>query len=289
MNDRLKHIFDNSSCLTRRQMRQYVSGAMSAEERHASEVHMNSCAFCSEALDGMLAHRKEAVGLMVDMSPAFIKEHFELTKPQVHVNSLAVSANMSAAQAKKHARRVQFNWRMVFLIGGVLSAFAVMWYVEFIKDIARKKHLPEPSVASTPIVEPANAKPSNKVHHIVTAPSSTTTHTSVNDKAQLHSSLAVIKPDVEHKGVAKTINPSIAAPMHKAVVSAKKVPAVEHQSTVAKPIVKTVSPVQKPDNTPANTISSAPTPASSATPPVNKENVPAAIIGPPVDPAYKAK
>jgi hypothetical protein len=157
MNERLRHIFDYSTCLNRRQMRQYVAAQMSSEERHAAEVHLNTCQFCSEALDGLMASNGVSVKLMEDLNASFIKEHLELTVPHVHVNSIA-AAPIQKTSASQH-KTIQSNKRIIILVGGVLSAFAVMWYIEFLKDANRHKTHIEPAIYQSAATAPPTVAP----------------------------------------------------------------------------------------------------------------------------------
>jgi anti-sigma factor RsiW len=101
MKTQLKNIFDESTCLTRRQLKDYVSGVMSTEECHAAEHHLNDCPFCSEAVDGIAANGVEAIAAIGELNTTFLKEHFDKQLPQVHLNSLAPTLSITDAKAKR--------------------------------------------------------------------------------------------------------------------------------------------------------------------------------------------
>ena len=103
MSEQLKHIFDSSACLSKRQLKDYVTGIMSREESYALEHHVNTCFFCSEALDGMLEH-SDALVTVDQLNTGFLKDHFSLTNPQIHLNSLAPAAAVPAVQKRIRSR-----------------------------------------------------------------------------------------------------------------------------------------------------------------------------------------
>ena len=61
MKEQLIHILDQSVCLSRKQMKEYLSGTMQQEEMHAAEIHLNTCPLCSMAMEGFEAHSEEAL------------------------------------------------------------------------------------------------------------------------------------------------------------------------------------------------------------------------------------
>ncbi len=57
MEDQYLHILDDSRCLTRRQIFDYLENKLSTEERYVVECHLNDCPFCSDALEGFTAEQ----------------------------------------------------------------------------------------------------------------------------------------------------------------------------------------------------------------------------------------
>lgn len=158
-----KHIFDNSSCLTKKQMECYMRGAMTSEEAHAAEVHMNSCSFCSEATDGLW----DKGAALTMLNSRFLKEHFSDKYPQIHLNSIA--ASRPVAGVHKHRRRKAKKQdalspyavvAMLFLAGGVL------WYTGFGKGLW---HYRQASIKEKPVVTaPKNALPQKAGNAVLT-------------------------------------------------------------------------------------------------------------------------
>ncbi|MCY1513872.1 hypothetical protein D9M68_483950 [compost metagenome] len=56
MNSRARLIkaIDNSACLTRRQINDYIYKKLFPEEQYVVEMHLNECPFCNDAIDGFL-------------------------------------------------------------------------------------------------------------------------------------------------------------------------------------------------------------------------------------------
>jgi hypothetical protein len=139
MNTQLEHIFDDSTCLTRRQLRDYANGTMSAEECHAAEHHINSCPFCSEAIEGMAIHEAEAIGAVNELNTRFLKEHFDSHMLQVHLNSLAPVASANSYDykgTKKHGHKNGIVITGSSVAAAVLLILGVMGYLRFEKHPA---------------------------------------------------------------------------------------------------------------------------------------------------------
>lgn len=131
MNKALIHIFDSSACLTRRQMKDYVNGVMTNEEVHAAEVHLNSCMFCSEAIDGLYEDKEHsAVGAMMALDNEFLKEKLSLSHPEVHLNSLAPAQSASYAAPRRRGRYKTKPLKHTSAIAAMLLlGFGLWWYM----------------------------------------------------------------------------------------------------------------------------------------------------------------
>lgn len=51
--ERLIKVIDNSACLTRRQMDDYLQKKLFPEELYVVEMHLNECPFCNDAIEGL--------------------------------------------------------------------------------------------------------------------------------------------------------------------------------------------------------------------------------------------
>lgn len=134
-NESLKHIFDESTCLTRRQMKDYVTGSMTNEEAHAVEVHLSSCPMCNDAVDGMFAVEEgNALTVMSELNTDFLKDHFGLSNPQIHLNSLAPAADAAHAHSyhtRRKKKRVVPLWRNVSIAAALLLFIGIGWYMKY--------------------------------------------------------------------------------------------------------------------------------------------------------------
>lgn len=155
MNNQLKHIFDESVCLTKRQLKDYTSGQMSREECHAVELHLNSCPLCSMAVEGLSEHPQESVAVLTTLNNGFIQEHFRQSMPQVHLNSIAhaaaPAATMPHTKSKKHAQPM---WRNASIAAVLVIFCGLAWFWESGKNkkndlLAQKAGMASPDATST--------------------------------------------------------------------------------------------------------------------------------------------
>lgn len=56
--DRPNDILKETGCLTEQQLRDYVQGKLNRSKMHEAEMHLASCAFCAEALEGIAEMKK---------------------------------------------------------------------------------------------------------------------------------------------------------------------------------------------------------------------------------------
>jgi hypothetical protein len=131
-NEQLKHIFDNSTCLTKKQLKSYVSGGMTNEEAYAVEVHLNSCPLCSDAVDGMFAQQESNLVTTNDINGDFLKDHFGNINPQIHLNSIT-STHSKQIDLQKKKEKVHHLWRTASVAAGLLLLAGTLWYYRFLQ------------------------------------------------------------------------------------------------------------------------------------------------------------
>jgi len=130
MKHKLAYILDTSSCITKRQLKDYAAGIMSVEECHAMEHHINGCPFCNDALDGMLLQSPdETLAIATGLNGNFIKAHFSLQSPQIHLNSMA------PAMSHKGKHKMKPFW-LKTSIAAVLIVGAVLLYLQAGKGVS---------------------------------------------------------------------------------------------------------------------------------------------------------
>lgn len=74
-NEQYIRIFDESSCLTPKQLKGYVSGNMVHEESHAVEVHLLSCPLCSDAVEALQAETQGGVDMLSGIDSSFLDQN----------------------------------------------------------------------------------------------------------------------------------------------------------------------------------------------------------------------
>lgn len=145
----LAHIFDNSACLTKRQLKDYVTGVMSEEECYAVERHANDCSFCSEAIEGLSMHSADAISRLELLTPEFIQDHFQKNLPPVHLNAIA-SAGVAESAPAKHKRSGRSRLHLLALAATLLLSFFLIrgWKPQ---EPRRQSALPAIVADTTPV------------------------------------------------------------------------------------------------------------------------------------------
>ncbi len=164
--EQLKHIFEESSCLTARQVKGYVTGKMVHEEAHAVEVHLLSCPFCREAVEGLTEHKSPAViSAMEKLDAGFIAKHFGVTTQEIvapkNTPPVLKAGSYSTAPAKESPKTVRKIWKPMALAASLLAMVAVLWFMRdniFPQDngqLAQQTTVPEQQVEPVIAYQPA--------------------------------------------------------------------------------------------------------------------------------------
>lgn len=138
MCEQLRRIFDNSACLSRRQLKDYISGHMSREEKYAAEYHVNTCFLCSEALDGL--GKKGTVLIFEELDANFLEDHFSLINPQIHLNSIAPSIGAQPVTRVLKKKNAPPLLKPTSIVAALILAFAVLWYLDYEKPAPSYNH-----------------------------------------------------------------------------------------------------------------------------------------------------
>lgn len=131
--EQLMHIFDNSSCLTKRQLQTYAANEMIPEEAHAVEVHLNACPFCRMSVEGLQIGGEYAIEAVGELNPKFLKDHFSINNPQIHLNSITATVSHQPV-THHHSRRIRHKKNTLFTPWTISVAFLLLigaWYMEF--------------------------------------------------------------------------------------------------------------------------------------------------------------
>jgi|GEM_PF-1024679 len=158
--EQLTHIFEPSACLSPRQLKGYASGKMVHEECHAVEVHLLSCPFCSEAVEGLkAANSPAAIAAMEKLDDSFIAKHFgvpaqeikQVTKSKPVIKAGAYSNNPET----KEKKAVRIPWKPLSLAATLVAAVCIMW---FMRDSIFPQGAPR-ELAQQATIEPVQEEP----------------------------------------------------------------------------------------------------------------------------------
>lgn len=141
-NEQMKRIFDQSACLTPRQLKGYVSGSLVHEEAHAVEAHIMGCPFCSEAIDGIKAHRVDrSVDAMESLTPDFLDGHSGFSvksEAAIPTSSIKVAKKSTTKNSSGGVDNKSFGspqlLRTVSIAATVLIAAGVFWFIQSNRD-----------------------------------------------------------------------------------------------------------------------------------------------------------
>jgi hypothetical protein len=209
MKERISHIFESSSCLTKRQMTDYLNKTMSREECLAAEHHINSCGFCGAALDGLSAQ------VLKNMDNGFLKEHLSLIRPQVHLSSIAptASGNLVQRRPKKNVKAPLVKTSSI--TAALLLGFGVLWYLQYGSKLGaqsnssiQQKSIPvtavsaEAKVQESKTVVPATVQQEGKM-----AVTETSFHPAIPPEQQRTQPLVTTRPGKEQVGDSKIEKP----------------------------------------------------------------------------------
>lgn len=146
--EQLKHIFEQSACLTPKQIKGYATGKMVHEEAHAVEVHLLSCPFCSDALEGVTEHKDRAVANLEKIDASFIAKHFGVAKEEIKISSKTTHKtkqtafksldNTTSTEKKSNLDKL---WKPIAAAAGLVGVAVIMWMMKdsiFPKDAPKQ-------------------------------------------------------------------------------------------------------------------------------------------------------
>jgi hypothetical protein len=156
MKEDVKHIFDRSACLNKRQIEAYLSGNMITEEVYAIEHHINGCPLCSMALDG-IQQRTDALEVIGQLNSDFLKDHFAVMPEPASSGAAAYVKNLKPkAVAAAAASSGSGAGTAIKLAVGIAACIGILWFIQNAgKDKQTEKQVAatEQSVNETPVEE----------------------------------------------------------------------------------------------------------------------------------------
>lgn len=170
-------ILDQSACLRKGQLLGYLNKSLYPEELRAVELHLSSCALCSDALEGMetIQHAEQLIAsIQLPVLPAVVipeKIAEKKEAPPLKVAATEVMSHPKGRHAKstlpseKNIQEItpakqKKNWgRPIGIAAALLIGGAVLWYFEIGKNkpenfvVSNEKTdtlVPSPKVESAP-------------------------------------------------------------------------------------------------------------------------------------------
>lgn len=131
--EQLKHIFEQSPCLTQRQLKNYVSGKMVHEEAHAVESHLHSCPFCTDAVEGLTEGKTQgAINNLDKLDSSFIAKHFGVEAKEIKKAAappVIKTASYTAPQQKDERKSVNIPWKPMAAAAGLIGIACIAWFM----------------------------------------------------------------------------------------------------------------------------------------------------------------
>lgn len=254
MKEEIKHIFDRSACLNKRQVEAYLAGNMITEEVYAVEHHINGCPLCSMCMDGMQL-RKDALEVTSGLNGEFLKTHLQaIPEPSTGGAAAYVKNNLKpeALKASPAATALKFGI-------AVAACAGILWLVQQVGGDKKDKEVAKTEEA---IIEGNNSSNNNEEGSVVVEePLTAETQTiSATDTEPAPVETALIEEAPATTTAAKKEEPKPAAAA-KPEVSTK--PATTAKPVIGPPPMAKTTPEKKPVVPPAKTPEKKPT-----TPPV---------------------
>lgn len=105
----LHSIFDISSCISQKQMQDYLHGKLPKEEAMLVESHISSCALCSDAIDGYLLMGNNTTTFLPESAKDdFLKKVYELnvaTKENTPTENIITPIKKESSSLKLYIRK----------------------------------------------------------------------------------------------------------------------------------------------------------------------------------------
>jgi hypothetical protein len=227
--ERILQILDNSACLSKGQMTGYLKHTLFPEELRAVELHLSSCAFCNDALDGLELQQdpeKLLASLVLPALPAISPKEKPKEKKETPVIVKAEKSNNGTEErtnGKKNTRTEapvaehtpfrsgNTKWlRPLGIAAGLVLAFGALWYFELRPhkseelamnaDTVQAESIPEPSAKENPKIAaaaPVKVKDTVKATHARTGDTLVAANKSTAAKGKPDSARKTSSPKAE--------------------------------------------------------------------------------------------
>lgn len=218
MSEELQHIFDRSACISKRQMREYISGMMNREEIRAVEHHLSYCEFCSEAIEGLTNEQNASHHALDELNDQFIRDYY---------------ARQEANQAKALAVNTSSkNKKAIWLsITGIAAALLICFVgIRYFNQLKSTNNLiiADTKLEQTPIQEnqPASTQKQDELVYNSTPVQDSLAHGDKEIKSVMDTSVSTIAMQAPISNSKKSIALADAS-LNQKTERAKKAPAIE--------------------------------------------------------------
>jgi hypothetical protein len=162
-----EHTFDDHACLTRRQVKDYLSAAMSPEEVAAAEQHFNSCPLCKEAMEGYLGHSDKALEVLAGLNNDMLNQQIGSIQQQMHEAKMVPILTKPAKRKKRAGEPPRLNSLVpVFVLVAVFALFCYEQGNSFVPYPPRRAAVREARPEKPLATAYAKAAPAPKVSSV---------------------------------------------------------------------------------------------------------------------------
>jgi hypothetical protein len=138
--NKYKQLFQESHCLSKSQLLGYVQGNLDKDEVYAIESHLNDCALCNAALDGLLEAPVQETKKAIDQLQADFKAKLNATVP-------ATKPVMKPIRKRSNQWMIAASVLLLFALGG----YSIMSYFKPKQESVAKLAIPSlPPSSYTP-------------------------------------------------------------------------------------------------------------------------------------------
>lgn len=162
--ERILQILENSACLSKGQLLGYIKHTLYPEELRAVELHLNTCALCNDALEG-LETQQSPESLLASLIPPTLpalphrekpkekKETAATTKEEKAAATFNKAKNTTDAGRNEGGQTMMFRPRKSFakpagIAAALLLGFGALWYFEFNKKGNNENKLAQSEAAT---------------------------------------------------------------------------------------------------------------------------------------------
>lgn len=238
----VKHLFDRSACLTKKQFEAYLQGNMITEEVYAIEHHINGCPLCSMAMDGMQL-RKDALVVANQMNTDFLADHLSALPPQ---STSSAASYVKSLKPKEISTKPLITGVKVLVAIGACAG--ILWFVQSVGKNNANTKTEEPQEEVVNVATPPKQEEQSVVIEEPLIAEQPVAEEPLEEVAPVTEQPVIGPPEDKPKPVVTTPAKPAAVP---ATTAKPPVTTAKPPVTTAKPTVPPPTPVKPPVTKPA--------------------------------------